>query len=187
MLQVGNRGLTLTEQKSHFSLWALIASPLLIGTIRHTTPRAWLDLGILDLTLAASELTAELNTPYLLFVGTDLADLDNDTLTVLSNPEVLAVSQDVLGIQGVRVSNANLTGTECWAKKLHDGSVAGIIVNRSEQTQAGQCTWQELGFEANVTLQLRNVWTHRDMGPLQNGVTVNLASHDVLMFVANKA
>lgn len=32
MLQVGNIGLSLTEQRSHFSLWCLMASPLLIGT-----------------------------------------------------------------------------------------------------------------------------------------------------------
>ncbi|ELR23774.1 Alpha-galactosidase, partial [Acanthamoeba castellanii str. Neff] len=31
MLEVGNKGLTHTEQKSHFSLWALAKAPLLIG------------------------------------------------------------------------------------------------------------------------------------------------------------
>jgi alpha-galactosidase len=30
-LEVGNNGLTQTEQKSHFSLWALAKAPLLIG------------------------------------------------------------------------------------------------------------------------------------------------------------
>ena len=32
MLQVGNVGLSITEQYSHFALWVLMASPLLIGT-----------------------------------------------------------------------------------------------------------------------------------------------------------
>lgn len=32
MLQVGNIGLSLIEQRTHFSLWAMMASPLLIGT-----------------------------------------------------------------------------------------------------------------------------------------------------------
>jgi alpha-galactosidase len=32
MLQVGNIGLSLTEQKSHYALWALMTGPLLIGT-----------------------------------------------------------------------------------------------------------------------------------------------------------
>ena len=31
MLEVGNGDLTLAEQRSHFTLWALIKSPLLLG------------------------------------------------------------------------------------------------------------------------------------------------------------
>ena len=31
-LQVGNGGLTLNEQRSHFALWALLKSPLMVGT-----------------------------------------------------------------------------------------------------------------------------------------------------------
>ena len=119
--------------------------------------------------------------------GTDLADLDNDTLAILRNAEVLAVSQDVLGKQGVRVSSSNASGTECWAKQLQDGSVAAIIVNRGERAQTGACTWQELGFEATDTLQLRDVWKHSDMGAMQEAVTASMESHDVLMFVAKKS
>ena len=32
MLEVGNGGLTLGEQRAHFALWALLKSPLLVGT-----------------------------------------------------------------------------------------------------------------------------------------------------------
>ena len=32
MLQVGNVGLTYTEEKTHFALWALVSGPLLVGT-----------------------------------------------------------------------------------------------------------------------------------------------------------
>lgn len=32
VLQVGNGELTLTEQRAHFALWALLKAPLLIGT-----------------------------------------------------------------------------------------------------------------------------------------------------------
>lgn len=31
-MQVGNGGLLLSVQRSHFALWALLKSPLLIGT-----------------------------------------------------------------------------------------------------------------------------------------------------------
>ncbi len=39
MLEVGNGGMTDTEYRSHFSLWAIMAAPLLIGTdLREATP-----------------------------------------------------------------------------------------------------------------------------------------------------
>ncbi len=39
MLEVGNGGMTTTEYRTHFSLWAIMAAPLLIGTdLRKATP-----------------------------------------------------------------------------------------------------------------------------------------------------
>jgi len=32
MLEVGNEGLSLDEQKSHFAMWAFAKAPLIIGT-----------------------------------------------------------------------------------------------------------------------------------------------------------
>ncbi|MER6912090.1 NPCBM/NEW2 domain-containing protein [Streptomyces sp. NPDC000594] len=41
MLEVGNGGMTDTEYRSHFSLWSMMAAPLLIGTdLRKATPEA---------------------------------------------------------------------------------------------------------------------------------------------------
>jgi alpha-galactosidase len=39
MLEVGNGGMTDTENRSHFSLWALLAAPLIAGNdLQHMTP-----------------------------------------------------------------------------------------------------------------------------------------------------
>ncbi len=65
MLEVGNGGMTNTEYISHFSLWALMKSPLLIGC--------------------------------------DIRNMDDATLAILTNKEVIAISQDPLGIQGRKV------------------------------------------------------------------------------------
>ncbi|MYU08164.1 hypothetical protein GTY81_30695 [Streptomyces sp. SID8366] len=46
MLEVGNGGMTDTEYRSHFSLWAVMAAPLLIGTdLREATPETFGILG----------------------------------------------------------------------------------------------------------------------------------------------
>jgi alpha-galactosidase len=50
MLEVGNGGMTDTEYRSHFSLWAMMAAPLLIGAdLRRATPRTMEILGNRDL------------------------------------------------------------------------------------------------------------------------------------------
>lgn len=51
MLEVGNGDLTYAECRSHFSLWAAMRSPLIIGT---------------DLSMLASNLGEILKNPYLL-------------------------------------------------------------------------------------------------------------------------
>jgi alpha-galactosidase len=39
MLEVGNAGLTFAESRAHFSLWCLLAAPLMAGNdVRHMTP-----------------------------------------------------------------------------------------------------------------------------------------------------
>ncbi|MET9293461.1 NPCBM/NEW2 domain-containing protein [Streptomyces sp. NPDC003077] len=46
MLEVGNGGMTDTEYRTHFSLWAMMAAPLLIGTdLRKATPQTYEILG----------------------------------------------------------------------------------------------------------------------------------------------
>ncbi|MET7900765.1 NPCBM/NEW2 domain-containing protein [Streptomyces sp. NPDC005355] len=46
MLEVGNGGMTDTEYRSHFSLWSVMAAPLLIGTdLRKATPETYQILG----------------------------------------------------------------------------------------------------------------------------------------------
>ncbi|OIV38354.1 alpha-galactosidase [Mangrovactinospora gilvigrisea] len=44
MLEVGNGGMTDTEYRSHFSLWSIMASPLLIGTDLRKASQATLDI-----------------------------------------------------------------------------------------------------------------------------------------------
>jgi alpha-galactosidase len=44
MLEVGNGGMSETEYRSHFTLWAMMAAPLLIGTDLRTIQRPFLDI-----------------------------------------------------------------------------------------------------------------------------------------------
>jgi alpha-galactosidase len=65
-----------------------------------------------------------------LLLGCDLNDLDDFTLGLLTNDEVLAVDQDPLGKQATRVKEDVQAGVEVWARPLADGTVAVGLFNR---------------------------------------------------------
>ncbi|MGW5971768.1 NPCBM/NEW2 domain-containing protein [Streptomyces sp. NPDC055186] len=44
MLEVGNGGMTDTEYRTHFSMWSIMAAPLLIGTDLRSAPRSAFDI-----------------------------------------------------------------------------------------------------------------------------------------------
>jgi alpha-L-fucosidase len=65
-----------------------------------------------------------------LIIGGDLTKLDDFTLGLLSNDEVLEVNQDPLGQQAARVAQDNKAQTEVWAKRMEDGSRAVGLFSR---------------------------------------------------------
>ena len=74
MLEVGNGKLTFDENKSHFTLWSMMAAPLILG----------------------NDLRAFINED-----GT--VDKDNKVLQILTNKDVIAIDQDKLGVQCKRI------------------------------------------------------------------------------------
>ena len=77
-----------------------------------------------------------------LLIGCDMTQMDDFTLSLLTNDEVLAVDQDALGQEATRISTA--AETQVWAKPLADGTWAVGLFNLS-------------GKEADVTLNLADL------------------------------
>ncbi|MBV9865428.1 MAG: putative Ig domain-containing protein [Abitibacteriaceae bacterium] len=65
-----------------------------------------------------------------LLIGCDMTQLDDFTLSLLTNDEVLAVDQDSLGQQARRVKEDLQTGLEVWSRPLADGTLAVGLFNR---------------------------------------------------------
>ena len=64
-----------------------------------------------------------------LMMGHDVRQMKDDILNILTNKEVIAVNQDVLGKQGYRVIDE--TGREVWIKELSNGDWAVCMLNDS--------------------------------------------------------
>lgn len=151
MMEVGN-GMTVQEDRSHFSLWAMLAAPLMLGN--------------------------------------DVRSMSKETAEILTNKEVIAIDQDVLGIQGFRYLTKD--SVEVWAKPLANSDWAVCFLNLKSTPTAFTFAWQEHEITdalinrtlntKTVTFDVRNVWTKKSAGTTKKAFTGTIASHDVAMF-----
>jgi alpha-galactosidase len=143
MLEVGNGGMSTDEYMTHFSLWALMKAPLLIGC--------------------------------------DISKMDNTTLKILTNDEVIAVNQDSLGVQGNRTK---VDGTnEIWQCPLSDGSRAVILLNRGDSSTDIKMEWSDIGLDNSLKANVRDLWAAKDLGMHTGSITANaVPSHGVAMY-----
>ncbi len=113
-----------------------------------------------------------------LLISTDLVSgIDNETMFILSAPEVLAITQDPLGIQGIRVTPANSTGSECWSRPLSDGSVVALFLNRGTLPTTITCTYAELGLKnPSGSGKVRDLWARQDLGSFTASYSTNVGA-----------
>src|ERR1039458_797157 len=119
--------------------------------------------------------------PSPLMVGANLPDNDAWTLALLTNPEVIAVNQDSLGLAAQRVTNI-LAGAEIWTKKLADKSLAIGIFNRGKTPVPVNLVWKNLGVRTRPAV--RDLWLRKDMGRSEN-FTAEIPPHGCVLLRVN--
>jgi alpha-galactosidase len=115
-----------------------------------------------------------------LLIGCDLRLMDDFTLNLLNNREVIAVNQDVAGIQGKRILQDEERMIEIWSKPLKDGSQAVGLFNLGEQEQVISVQWEQLHTKGMK--KVRNLWKQEDIGVFETAFSTAVPSHGV-MFV----
>lgn len=83
-----------------------------------------------------------------LFLGTDLTTLSRADHEILTNDHLLAIDQDPLGIQGT--PDRREVAYEIWSKRLADGGVAVVLLNRSEESTEIQTHVSETNLPATA-------------------------------------
>ncbi|HEV3219548.1 MAG TPA: glycoside hydrolase family 27 protein [Candidatus Acidoferrales bacterium] len=145
MLEVGNGGMNLDEYRTHMSLWAILAAPLLAGN--------------------------------------DLTKMSPDTIALLTNREVLAISQDSAGQQGDRVWSEG-PALEIWARPLADGSKAVGLFNRLTIPSEMQIDFSKVGFAGRV--HARDIWAAKNLGELAGTFRATVPPHGVILLRVSK-
>jgi alpha-galactosidase len=112
-----------------------------------------------------------------LLIGCDMTQLDDFTLGLLTNDEVLDVNQDPLGQQAKRISkNGSL---EVWAKDLEDGSKAVGLFNRGPSEQTVQVSWSDLEIRGKQTV--RDLWRQQNLGKFAEQFQTSVPRHGVVL------
>jgi alpha-galactosidase len=115
-----------------------------------------------------------------LLAGNDLRSMSDETKNILTNPEVIAIDQDVDGKSIKRISDADATAV-VLARPLHDGSVALGLFNRGDQPQEISVKWEALGLPAGKKLLARDLWKHAAVPVSVDGYQVTVAPHGVTL------
>jgi alpha-galactosidase len=112
-----------------------------------------------------------------LFFSGDMNRLDDFTLNVLCNPEVIEVNQDPLGQCGRVVMLSE--ETFLMIKDLADGSKAVGLGNRGEFETEITARWADLGVEGPQVV--RDLWRQRDLAVRSGSFSSLVPRHGVVL------
>lgn len=143
MLQIG-RGMSYEEDKTHFTMWCLLNSPLMASN--------------------------------------DLTVISEETLSILTNKEMIAINQDPLVYQGRRLIDSG--DLEVWAKPLIStvsGEVAVVLLNRSKEEASISFDLKDVGLSAEAGYSLKDLWTGEESSNEYNeNHTYQVPAHGVV-------
>ncbi|KAG0706891.1 glycoside hydrolase family 27 protein [Suillus ampliporus] len=152
MLEIGNGDLTYDEAKSHFTAWALVKAPLLIGT--------------------------------------NLASIGQEMLSILKNEEIIAINQDPVygtsispfrwGINPDWTYNAT-SPAQYWSGPSENGTVFMLINTLSQPADMFFNLTESPWIRAGIQYSVRDLWTHTNNGTAVRDFTaMSVPAHGVV-------
>ena len=169
----------------------------------HTGPGHWFDADMLVLgrlgwgDVRENRLTVDEQMTHMtlwsllaspLFLGCDLQSLDDLTLRLVANEDVLAINQDPLGIQGYCVREVRrgdgkggaMAHERVYAKPLADGGTAVGLFNLADEPAEIALCFADLGLEGSHPV--RNLWTRTDLAPASGGLSFDVPAHGARLY-----
>jgi alpha-galactosidase len=131
-----------------------------------------------------------------LLIGCPIERMDDFTLSLLTNDEVIAINQDPLGksarlvssqggeitLENVRPNRPTQTKTypkgQVWAKELEDGSRAIGLFNLDDKETTVVADFKELKLDGKQTV--RDLWRQKDLDTVEGKFEATVAPHGVV-------
>jgi alpha-galactosidase len=117
-----------------------------------------------------------------LLIGCDMSQLDDFTLNLLTNDEVLGIDQDALGRGAEKIFEKDKV--QFWVKKLRDGNKAIGIFNLNDQPVKTSMSFSDLKLEPRLTL--RDIWQQKDLGTFDRIFNTAVPAHGVVLLKTHK-
>ena len=166
--------------------WKLVADDgKAVASGRRFAPKFPVDNGVSlgSVTIPLRDLSAPAR--YRLVAGLEATPFENDwdvwvddfTLGLLCNDEVIDVDQDSLGRPGRRVAKDQKL--EVWAKDMEDGSRAVGLFNRGESAATVTAQWADLGLAGPRVV--RDLRRQKDLGQFDGRFGATVPRHGVVL------
>jgi alpha-galactosidase len=112
-----------------------------------------------------------------LIAGNNISTMNDTIRDILTAPEIIAIDQDELGVQGTRIRNEN--GLQVWQKPLSDGSLAVALLNVTKSSAKMYVSLEEIGFKKGVKSSVRNLWERKELPPITDIFQTEVEAHGV--------
>ena len=114
-----------------------------------------------------------------LMAGNNISTMNETIREILTAPEIIAIDQDPLGIQGTRLRNDG--SLQVWQKPLQDGSVAVALLNLTDKSASISVTLEEIGFKKGVSSYVRDLWNRKDLDAITEHFQSEVEPHGVVV------
>jgi alpha-galactosidase len=129
-----------------------------------------------------------------LISGNDLRHMAPETLSILTDRDLIAVNQDPLGIEALKYSLHD--GVEIFFKPLQHGAWAMCVLNRNLEPRQVGFDWKNEAVSDDIsnrqakfdtiTYRVRDLWKKQDLGTTATPLSAEVPGHDVLALRLDK-
>jgi alpha-galactosidase len=114
-----------------------------------------------------------------LIAGNNISTMNDTIRDILTAPEIIAIDQDSLGVQGTRIRND--AGLQVWQKPLADGSIAVALLNLSASSASQSVTLEEIGLKKGIVSTVRDLWNRKDLPAVADSFQAEVDPHGVVV------
>ena len=117
--------------------------------------------------------------PAPLIMGNDIRTMNDETKAILMNKEAIAINQDPAVIPAKRIRKDD--NTELWSRKLADGSLCVVLLQKTKTQQTVEFTWEEIGLAADQPASVHDLWQHKPLGVFTKRFSIPVNAHGCAM------